>query len=136
MCWDPSRNLLLDLEGIDRLQTRWSQRGLLELCIYGTRAFGQFFGSCEDGAPSCVCQLELQLEESEVCSTRQNFFGSWYFVSSFEVCSNTSELSPQHWFERVAHHVLFGVVKDNLFGAYGNRNLALWWSLSCRKSKS
>ncbi|GMP81077.1 hypothetical protein CsSME_00035915 [Camellia sinensis var. sinensis] len=126
MCWDLSLNLPLDLEGIDRLQTRWSQQGLLELCIYGACAFGRFFGNCKDGASSCVCWLELQLEESGVCSTLQNFFGSWYFVSSFEVCSDTSELSPQHWFKRVAHHVLFGVVNDNLLGAYGNRNMALW----------
>ncbi|GMP75749.1 hypothetical protein CsSME_00032728 [Camellia sinensis var. sinensis] len=133
MCWDPFLNLSLDLKGIDRLQTRWSQRGLLESCIYNSRVF---FGSCEDGASSCVCRLELQLEESGVCSTFQNFFGSRYFVSSFEVCSDTSELSPQHWFKRVTRHVLFGVVKDNLFSAYGNLNLALWWSLSCRKSRS
>ena len=73
MCWDPSLNLPLDLEGIDRLQTRWSQRGLLELCIYGARAFLAVFGSCEDGASSCVCRLELQLEESGVCSTLHNF---------------------------------------------------------------
>ncbi|GMP21941.1 hypothetical protein CsSME_00000150 [Camellia sinensis var. sinensis] len=101
-----------------------------------TCLFWRFFDSCEDGASSCVWRLEWQLEESGVCSTLQNFFGSWYFVSSFEVCSDTSELSPQHWFKWVAHHVLFGLVKDNLFGTYGNRNLALWWSLSCRKLKS
>ncbi|GMP25006.1 hypothetical protein CsSME_00002070 [Camellia sinensis var. sinensis] len=133
MCWDPSLNLSLDLERINHLQTRWSLQRLLELCIYDARAF---FGSYEDGASSCVCRLEWQLEESGVCSTLHNFFGSWYFVSSFEICFDTSELSPQHGFKRVAHHVLFGVVKDNLFGTYGNRNLALWWSLSCRKSKS
>ncbi|GMP62407.1 hypothetical protein CsSME_00024524 [Camellia sinensis var. sinensis] len=45
MCWDLSLNLPLNLEGIDRLQTRWSQRGLLELYIYGARAFGQFLAA-------------------------------------------------------------------------------------------